>query len=199
MQGTQLTVVLCLAGGAVVLAIILLASVWGIFGGSYGSLLPAFIDQIFHTGAEGYGFLNAAVGLGAMGGGFIIAQFVDKARRGTWLFFANQSFSILLLVFAFNQNFPLAIIAGLGLGLSFMIQNTNMNSLLQTRVEDAMRGRVLSLYTLSFFGLSPIGSLLAGSLAQAWSLSGTVGLFAAITLVGSIIIFVRNPELRKLV
>ncbi len=180
-------------------AIILLASVWAIFGGSYGSLLPAFVDQIFHTGAEGYGFLNAAIGLGAMGGGFIIAQFVDKARRGTWLFFANQCFSILLLLFAFNQSFPLALVAGLGLGVSFMIQNTNMNSLLQTGVEDAMRGRVLSLYTLSFFGFSPIGSLLAGSLAQAWSLSGTVGVFAAITLVGSIIIFVRNPGIRKLV
>ena len=180
-------------------AIIVLASVWGIFGGSYGSLLPAFVDQVYHAGAEGYGLLNAAIGLGAMGGGFIIAQFVDRARRGTWLFFANQSFSILLLLFAFNQNFPLALVAGVGLGLSFMIQNTNMNSLLQTRVEDAMRGRVLSLYTLAFFGLSPIGSLLAGSLAQEWSLSGTVGLFAAITLVGSIIIFVRNPGLRKLV
>jgi MFS family permease len=180
-------------------AIILLASVWGVFGGSYSALLPAFIDQVFHTGAEGYGFLNAAIGLGAMGGAFIIAQFVDKARRGTWLFFANQSFSILLLVFAFNHNFTLAIITGLGLGLSFMIQNTNMNSLLQTGVEDSMRGRVLSLYTLAFFGFSPIGSLVAGSLAQAWSLSGTVGLFAAITLVGSIFIFIRNPEIRKLV
>lgn len=180
-------------------AIILLASVWGMFGGSYGSLLPAFIDKIFHSGAESYGLLNAAIGLGAMGGAFIIAQFVDRTRRGTWLFFANQTFSILLLVFAFNQNFPLALVMGVGLGLSFMIQNTNMNSLLQTRVEDEMRGRVLSLYTLAFFGFSPIGNLIGGSLAQVWSLSGTVAVFAGITLVGSIIIFARNPAVRKLV
>ena len=129
----------------------------------------------------------------------MIAQYVDRTRRGAWLFFANQGFSILLFIFAFNANFPLALLAGFGLGACFMVQNTNINSLLQTRVDDAMRGRVLSLYTLSFFGLAPFGNLLSGALAQQWTLSGSVAVFAAISLVGSLIIFFTNPKLRKLI
>jgi len=181
-----------------IVSLLLLASVFGLFGNAYSALLPAFVDQVYNAGASGYGYLNAAVGLGAVTGAFMIAQFVDRARRGTWLFFANQGFSVLLFIFAFNQNFPLALAAGFGLGLCFMIQNTNINSLLQTRVDDAMRGRVLSLYTLSFFGLAPFGNLISGALAQSWTLMGSVAVFAAFNLVASVFIFVKNPKLRSM-
>jgi MFS family permease len=182
-----------------IVSLLLLASVFGLFGNAYSALLPAFVDQVYHAGANGYGFLNAAVGLGAVTSAFLIAQFVDRARRGTWLFFANQGFSIMLFVFAFNQNFPLALLAGFGLGLCFMMQSTNMNSLLQTQVDDAMRGRVLSLYTLSFFGLAPFGNLISGALAERWTLTGAVAVFAAFNLVGSVFIFIKNPKLRKMI
>lgn len=182
-----------------ILSLLGLAAVFGVFGFSYSALLPAFVDLVFHAGANGFGFLNAAVGLGAVTGAFLVAQYVDRTRRGTWVVIANIGFSVLLILFAFNQNFPLALGIGFGLGVCFMTQNTNINSLLQTGVSDEMRGRVLSLYTLSFFGLAPFGSLLAGGLAQVWTLSGTVALLAAITLVGSAIIFLANPKLRKLV
>ena len=182
-----------------IVSLLLLAAVFAVFGSAYGALLPAFVDQVYNAGANGYGFLNAAVGLGAVTGAFIIAQFVDRARRGTWLFFANQGFSILLFIFALNQNFPLALLAGFGMGLCFMVQNTNINSLLQTRVDDEMRGRVLSLYTLSFFGLAPFGNLVSGALAQSWSLAGTVAVFAVINMVGSVFIFLKNPKLRSMI
>ena len=71
--------------------------------------------------------------------------------------------------------------------------------MLQTLVDDDMRGRVLSLYTLSFFGLAPFGNLMAGALAQQWTLSGSVAVFAALSLVGSLIIFLTNPKLRKMI
>jgi len=182
-----------------IVSLLLLAAVFAVFGSAYGALLPAFVDQVYNAGANGYGFLNAAVGLGAVTGAFIIAQFVDRARRGTWLFFANQGFSILLFIFALNRNFLLALLAGFGMGLCFMVQNTNINSLLQTRVDDEMRGRVLSLYTLSFFGLAPFGNLISGALAQSWSLQGSVAVFAVINLVGSVFIFLKNPKLRSMI
>jgi MFS family permease len=182
-----------------ILSLLLLAAVFSTFGFAYSALLPAFIDLVFHAGANGFGFLNAAVGLGAITGAFLVAQYVDRSRRGTWIIIANLGFSTLLILFAFNSNFPLALVAGFGMGVCFMSHNTNVNSLIQTRVDDEMRGRVLSLYTLAFFGLAPFGNLLAGAVAQAWTLSGTVALLASVTLVGSIIIFLTNPKLRKLV
>jgi len=181
-----------------IVSLLLLASVFSMFGLSYSALLPAFIDQVYHAGANGFGFLNAAIGLGAVTGAYLVAQYVDRSRRGTWLLVSNIGFSILLLIFSFNGNFPLALLAGFGLGVCFMAQNTNLNSLLQTRVSDEMRGRVLSLYTISFFGLSPVGNLVAGAVAQQWSLTGTVAVFAVINLVGSLIIFVKNPSLRRM-
>ena len=181
-----------------IVSLLLLASVFSMFGLSYSALLPAFIDQVYHAGANGFGFLNAAIGLGAVTGAYLVAQYVDRSRRGTWLLVANIGLSILLLIFSFNGSFPLALLAGFGLGVCFMAQNTNLNSLLQTRVSDEMRGRVLSLYTISFFGLSPVGNLVAGAVAQQWSLTGTVAVFAVINLVGSLIIFVKNPSLRRM-
>ena len=181
-----------------IVSLLLLASVFSMFGLSYSALLPAFIDQVYHAGANGFGFLNAAIGLGAVTGAYLVAQYVDRSRRGTWLLVSNIGFSILLLIFSFNGSFPLALLAGFGLGVCFMAQNTNLNSLLQTRVSDEMRGRVLSLYTISFFGLSPVGNLVAGAVAQQWSLTGTVAVFAVINLVGSLIIFVKNPSLRRM-
>ena len=182
-----------------IVSLLLLASVFSMFGLSYSALLPAFIDQVYHAGANGFGFLNAAIGLGAVTGAYLVAQYVDRARRGTWLLVANIGFSILLLIFSFNGNFPLALLTGFGLGVCFMAQNTNLNSMLQTRVSDEMRGRVLALYTISFFGVSPVGNLVAGAVAQQWSLTGTVAVFAVINLVGSLIIFIKNPGLRKMI
>ena len=112
-----------------------------------------------------------------MTGAFIIAQYVSRARRGQWVFYANLGYAVVLLLFAFNPLFPLALVLGFGLGMGLMLQLNNINSLLQTRVDDHMRGRVMSLYTLTFFGLTPFGNLLVGALAEKWSLTGTVGNF----------------------
>ena len=181
-----------------ILGVLALASVFGLFGQSYSSLLPAFVDKVYNAGPDAFGLLNTAVGFGAVMGAFVIARIADRGHRGRMLFFANMGFSLLLLMFAFITNFPLALIGGVGLGVCFMLQNTTINTLLQTRVDDAMRGRVLSLYTLTFFGFAPFGNLLAGSLAQVWTLNGTVALAAFITLVLSSVIFITYPKIRQM-
>ena len=181
-----------------IIGLLALSSIFGIFGMSYSSQLPAYVDQVYHVDATGFGILSAVVGLGAVSGAFIVAQFHDRIRRGPLLFYANLTYAALLLIFSFNPYFPLALVLGFGLGACFMLQMNNMNSLLQLRVSDQMRGRVMSLYTLTFFGLSPFGSLLVGTLAENWSLTGTVTLAALVTGALSLAVFIRIPELRKL-
>lgn len=181
-----------------IVGLLLLSSILGIFGISYSSQLPAYVDQVYHVDATGYGIISAAVGLGAVSGAFLVAQFHDRLHRGPLLFYSNIIYASLLLVFSFNPYFPLALVIAFGLGVCFMLQMNSLNSLLQLRVSDQMRGRVLSLYTLTFFGLSPFGSLLVGTLAEQWSLTGTVALAAVITAVLSVAVYIRIPELRKL-
>lgn len=181
-----------------IFALLLLAGIFGIFGFSYSALLPAFIDKVFHSGPTSFGLINTAIGLGAVSGAFIIAQFVSRSRRGQWLFYASMGYILVLVLFALNPLFPVALVLAFGLGLGFMLLLNNVNSLLQTRVDDNMRGRVMSLYTLTFFGFSPFGNLLAGTLAEKWSLTGSVALFAVITGVFALVIFFKIPRLRQM-
>jgi hypothetical protein len=79
-----------------------------------------------------------------------------------------------------------------------MAQFTTINTLLQTRVEDAYRGRVMGLYTLTFFGFAPFGNLLIGYLGEKWSLGLAMTLFAVLSLVLSRLVLMRTPELQTL-
>ena len=78
-----------------------------------------------------------------------------------------------------------------------MVQANSMNSMLQLKVQDNMRGRVMGLYTLCFFGLTPFGSLAAGFVAEYLPLNLTVALTALIMLIGSLFILWRIPEIRE--
>jgi MFS family permease len=179
-------------------ALLLVALVYAVFGLSYATVLPAFADQMLHAGASGYGLLNAATGLGAVGGALIIARSGGGAQRGRLLVLASLAFPIVLLAFANTSLFPLSLFLALALGLLFMVQFTLINTLLQLRVADEMRGRVLSLYSLTFFGFAPFGNLATGNLSAYWGLSLTIGLSAVVALVLFLAIFAVVPRLRHL-
>jgi tellurite resistance protein TehA-like permease len=78
------------------------------------------------------------------------------------------------------------------------LQFVTINTLLQTRVEDAYRGRVMGLYTLTFFGFAPFGNLLIGYLGEKMGLSSAMILFALCSLVLSRIVLMRSPQIQKL-
>ncbi len=146
------------AGNREISALILLSLVFSIFGISYFTILPAFVEKTLHQGALVYGWINAASGLGAVTGAFLLAHRVSNGRRGQLLVWTNIVFPLLLIYFSFTSLYPLSLVLAFGLGLGFMIQFTTINTLLQTRVEDEFRGRVMGLYTITFFGFAPFGA-----------------------------------------
>jgi MFS family permease len=85
-----------------------------------------------------------------------------------------------------------------GLGLGFMLQFTLINTLLQVNVLDEMRGRVLSLYTITFFGFAPFGNLAVGLLSESMGLSETIALSGIVALVLSVIVMLIVPKLRNM-
>jgi MFS family permease len=178
--------------------LLLLALIFSVFGVSYNTLLPAMADRLLHAGPQGYGLLNAATGVGAMVGALVIARTGGGGRRGLWLFAASVVFPIVLLVFGLVTNLAVSLVLALSLGLLFMIQFTLINTLLQLRVADDMRGRVLSLYVLIWFGFSPFGNLAMGNLAEHWGLSLTIGLGAVVSMILALIVFALVPRLRRL-
>jgi len=179
-------------------ALLLIALVFAVFGLSYATVLPAFADQVLHTGATGYGLLNAATGVGAVIGAFIIARTGGGGHRGRLLVWCSLAFPLVLFAFAYVGRFDLSLALALALGLLFMVQFTLINTMLQLRVADEMRGRVLSLYSLTFFGFAPFGNLATGNLAEYWGLSLTIGLCALVALVLFLVILAVVPRLRRL-
>lgn len=178
--------------------LLLLALFFSVFGISYATVLPAYVDLVLHVGAQAYGLLTSAMGVGAVIGAFIVARYGDTGRRGQWLFASAIAFPITLALFGYAPSLPLSLVLCAILGVGFMLQFTLINTLLQTRVADAMRGRVMSLYTITFFGFAPFGNLAIGALSESIGISLTFAIAAAISLISAMLIFWRTPELRKL-
>ena len=178
--------------------LILLALVFSIFGISYSTVLPAFVEQVLKLGAAAYGWVNALTGVGAVVGAFLIANQHGLKWRGKWLWGSSIGFPLVLILFAFNQFFPFSLVLALGLGVGFMVQFTLINTLLQTRVDDRLRGRVMGLYTLTFFGFAPFGNLGVGALAEHLGLSLAMTIFAGTGLLLSLLVYLRIPQVREL-
>jgi MFS family permease len=178
--------------------LILLALVFSIFGISYSTLLPAFVEKVLHQDALAYGWVNAATGLGAVSGAFLLAHRISNGRRGQLLVLTNIAFPLILIAFSFTSLYPLTLVLAYGLGVGFMVQFTTINTLLQTRVADSFRGRVMGLYTITFFGFSPFGNLLIGFLGENLGLGIAMTLFAVCSLILSRVVFMKTPEIQKL-
>jgi len=178
--------------------LLLLSLVFSIFGISYATVLPAFIEQVLHQGADAYGWVNAAIGFGAVTGAFMIANQHGQSWRGLWLVIAGIAFPIVLGAFAFMPIYSVSLILAFGLGVGFMVQFTMINTLLQTRVEDQLRGRLMALYTLTFFGFAPLGNLAIGVLAQSIGLSDSILIFAILSLALTLIVLRKIPQIKDL-
>jgi MFS family permease len=181
-----------------IFALLMLALIFSVFGISYNTILPAFVDQTLHADATGYGLVNAFIGAGAVVGAFLMARYGERGQRGRWLVWVDLAFPLILLAFAYNSTFSLALLLAFGLGVGFMLTFTIINTLLQTNVDDQMRGRVMGLYTLTFFGFAPFGNLAIGILAEQWGMSLIIALSAACALIFSAMVILVVPQLRKM-
>jgi MFS family permease len=179
-------------------ALLLMALAFSLFGITYSTVLPAFIDKVLGQGAAAFGTINAMTGIGAVSGALIVAKWGDRGQRGRWLTWAILGFPIVLTFFAVNRVYPLSLLLAVLLGVSFMLTFTLINTLLQTNLLDEMRGRVLSLYTLTFFGFTPFGNLAIGSMSEWIGLSQAIVISAALCFVAAGAILVLVPSVRKL-
>ena len=179
-------------------ALLMLAFTFSMFGLSYGTVLPAFVDKVLGQGPSAFGAVNAASGVGAVSGALLVAQFGDRGKRGLWMSISLMIFPVILILFALNTQYYVALLLAVGLGVSFMIVFTLINTLLQTRVSDNMRGRVFSLYTLTFFGFAPFGNLMVGTASEMIGITEALVISACIcfALAGAILLW--TPSVRRL-
>jgi predicted MFS family arabinose efflux permease len=136
-------------------------------GMQYTVLIPYFARDLLHVGARGYGFLMAAQGLGAVVSAIIMNSRSTEPRvLRQNLVFGIFCMAIAVAVFGISEWMTLSLLAQIFIGVGLMNHMVTTNTLLQMFVSDELRGRVMSLYTLSFIGTAPIGSLAVGFIGE---------------------------------
>jgi MFS family permease len=130
------------------------------------TFLPVFARDVFHRDAKGYSTLLAAFGIGAVAGAIAIAGFGHVHRKGIVAVAMQASFGALMVGFAVSRVPILSYAILFAAGASLMIVFAMFMTLVQSNVEDRLRGRVVSVYSLAFRGAMPLGNLVAGALAS---------------------------------
>ena len=128
----------------------------------------------------------------------MIAALAHLGRRGRWLTLGTFAFPVLVLVFATIRSVPLAMVALVGVGWSSLLLFNSANTLVQSHVADEMRGRVLAIFSLTFFGGMPLCALWAGPLADLIGPPLTLALSSSILVVAAVLYWMASPQIRQL-
>jgi MFS family permease len=177
-------------------ALLLLLGLVSLAGMPYAVLMPIFADQVLHAGARGLGFLMGAAGLGALAGALTLAARREVRGLGRWVARAAAVFGTSLIAFSLSRHFWLSAALLVPAGFALIVQSAGSNTLIQAMVPDALRGRVMSVYSMMFMGMAPFGALLSGLLAGALGAPAAVALGGAACIAGSIVFGLKLPALR---
>ena len=181
------------AGAGPVRALMLLLGLVSFTAMPYAVLMPVFADQILHGGPRALGVLMGCSGIGALCGALTLAM--RKTLRGltVWVAVSCAGFGAMLLLFSFSRFMWLSAVLLVPAGFFMMIQMASSNTLIQSMVPDRLRGRVMSVYAMTFMGMAPLGALLAGSVAHNIGAPLTVAIGGVVSVVGAFIFGMRLP------
>jgi MFS family permease len=177
--------------------ILLLIALVSLLGMPYSVLMPVFARDILHGGPKTLGFLLGATGVGALTGAAYLASRRHVLGLGRLIPLSTATFSCGLIGFSFSRNQSLSLAMLFFVGIGMMLQMASSNTILQTIVDDDKRGRVMSLFAVSFMGVLPFGNLLVGALASGVGAPRTLLLGGIVCLLGAVLFARKLPMLRK--
>lgn len=169
-----------------------------LFGMSIATLIPVWAVEVLGGDAKTNGFLLSARGLGSLVGALLIASMGRGHFRGRLWTIASFTLPLMMIIFSGVRSVPLSLLIMVGNGWAFISLNNTINAMVQSYVQDELRGRVMGIYTLVFFGSFPIGSLIAGNLADVVGAPNTVIIFSIILMLFALVVFWRKPEMRAI-
>ena len=184
-------------GAHAVRDLLLLLGLVSLLGMPYSVLMPIFADQVLHGGAKAYGVLMGISGIGALAGALSLALRRSPRGLGYWIAASTIGFGVALIAFSLSRSFPLSLLIMLPLGYTLMVQMASTNTLIQMMIPDALRGRVMSVYTMMFIGMTPLGALLGGTLAHRVGAPLTVALGGGGCLAAGLAFALRLPQWRQ--
>ncbi|MFL5509623.1 MAG: MFS transporter [Gemmatimonadaceae bacterium] len=175
---------------------LLLLALVGTMGMPYTVLMPAIAAGVLHGGPHTLGYLMTASGVGALGGALYLASRTTVLGLGRAIVAATMTFGVALVAFSFSRNLWQSLLLMPFVGGGMMVEMASTNTIIQTIVDDQMRGRVMAFYTMAFLGTAPLGSLLAGSVADHIGPMRTIMLGGTSCILAAAVFAIRLPRLR---
>ncbi len=177
-------------------SLILLLALVSLVGVPYTVLMPVFAGTILGHGPNTLGYLMSATGAGAIAGALWLAARRSVLGLGKMIPAATLLFGSALIAFSLSRVLWLSLLILPLAGFGFMVQLAASNTIVQTIVEDRMRGRVMSFYMMAFLGTAPFGSLISGSLASRIGAPNTLIIGGLCCIAGALLFVRRLPEMR---
>jgi MFS family permease len=190
--------------------LLLLLGVVSVTGMPYVVLMPIFADRVLHGGGQEFasligahdlgavrlGILMGAAGVGALLGALTLAMRSGVKGLGRWVTVCCAGFGVSLMLFAASKLFWLSVALLMPVGYFIMLQMAASNTLIQAMVPDALRGRVMAVYSMMFMGMAPIGALLGGAISDRLGAPVTVAIGGLAAVAGAWWFGVQLPKIR---
>lgn len=191
-------------------ALLLLLGIVSATGMPYVVLMPIFADKVLHRGGQGLasligshdlgavrlGILMGAAGVGALLGALTLAVRTGIKGLSKWVTACCAGFGISLMLFSASRSFWLSVLMLLPVGYFIMLQMASSNTLIQVMVPDALRGRVMAVYSMMFMGLAPLGALMGGALSDRLGAPVTVAIGGLVSVAGAVWFGLQLPQIR---
>ena len=161
--------------------LVFLTALISLFGFPFLALMPVFARDVLHTDAAGYGLLMAAVGGGAVLGALSVALFGSRMPRWRLQALGGVAFGLAIALFASLRVFGVALVVLALAGCFMIVNNALTNTMLQTGVPDALRGRVMGFYSFMFVGMAPLGAFQAGFVAERFGAPAAIAVGGLLT------------------
>ncbi|MEW5814520.1 MAG: MFS transporter [Spirochaetota bacterium] len=178
--------------------LIFLIAIVSLFGMAFVTLIPAWAVKVLGGDAKTNGLLQSARGIGALIGTLFIASLGRFQFKGKLLTVGTFVFPSMLIVFSFIRYLPLSLLVLVFTGAGLILVFNLANSLVQSLVDDRFRGRIMGIYSLTFFGFMPLGGLIFGAMAESLGEVITIIGGCSVILIAAMLIFLFIPRLRRL-
>jgi MFS family permease len=177
-------------------ALLLLLGLVSLMGMPYSVLMPVIASSVLGGGPNAYGLLLAASGVGALAGAALLTLRKSVRGLGRWVAVSAVSFGLALIAFSFSRVLWISTALLIPAGFFMMVEMAASNTLIQSMIPNRLRGRVMSVYSMMFMGMAPMGALVAGALAAPLGAPITVAIGGAICAVGGVVFGAGLPHLR---
>ena len=179
-------------------SLLLLASINSLFGAPYFTLVPIYARDIFHLGETGLALMMGTAGGGAFFGALLVAYLGDFQRKGWFVLGGAILFGLCITGFGSSNRLMFSLFFLFGLGFAIVVSIALTNTLLQKLVTDEMRGRVMSMFILSFMGTVPIGNIAAGTASAHFGPQLTLATGGVVVTIVATSVAIFNRRLREL-